>query len=216
MSKENTIQEFLDTVYNNDSSLILDENSIKRINAIFKEYQEEEKKFDDFVSALEVEFQNITKLQSGVMEIKKQYERNMALQPGVLSECNYVETLARLFKLNKCLDLNNVTFNQVPIEAAKYLIPSAETISGGRYLYYNTKKDIFLFQYGNPETGDAVMVIDGDPIKLEFKERTAKTGEYDITGLYGEDGKLIISNDFAIKNPEYVPFIEQLDRKSVV
>lgn len=216
MSKENTIQEFLDTVYQNDSSLILDEESIKRINAFFKEYQEEEKKFDDFLSALGVEFQDITKLQSGVMEIKKQYERNMALQPGVLSECNYVETLARLFKLNKCLDLNNVTFNQVPIEAAKYLIPSAETISGGRYLYYNTKKDIFLFQYGNPETGDAVMVIDGDKIKLEFKERTAKTGEYDITGLYGEDGKLIISDDFANKNPEYVPFIEQFNEETNV
>lgn len=216
MSKENTIQEFLDTVYQNDSSLILDEESIKRINAFFKEYQEEEKKFDDFLSALGVEFQDITKLQSGVMEIKKQYERNMALQPGVLSECNYVETLARLFRLNKCLDLNNVTFNQVPIEAAKYLIPSAETISGGRYLYYNTKKDIFLFQYGNPETGDAVMVIDGDKIKLEFKERTAKTGEYDITGLYGEDGKLIISNDFANKNPEYVPFIEQFNEETNV
>lgn len=216
MSKENTIQEFLDTVYQNDSSLILDEESIKRINAFFKEYQEEEKKFDDFLSALEVEFQDIMKLQSGVMEIKKQYERNMALQPGVLSECNYVETLARLFRLNKCLDLNNVTFNQVPIEAAKYLIPSAETISGGRYLYYNTKKDIFLFQYGNPETGDAVMVIDGDKIKLEFKERTAKTGEYDITGLYGEDGKLIISDDFANKNPEYVPFIEQFNEETNV
>lgn len=216
MSKENTIQEFLDTVYQNDSSLILDEESIKRINAFFKEYQEEEKKFDDFLSLLGVEFQDITKLQSGVMEIKKQYERNMALQPGVLSECNYVETLARLFRLNKCLDLNNVTFNQVPIEAAKYLIPSAETISGGRYLYYNTKKDIFLFQYGNPETGDAVMVIDGDKIKLEFKERTAKTGEYDITGLYGEDGKLIISDDFANKNPEYVPFIEQFNEETNV
>ena len=216
MSKENTIQEFLDTVYQNDSSLILDEESIKRINTFFKEYQEEEKKFDDFLSLLGVEFQDITKLQSGVMEIKKQYERNMALQPGVLSECNYVETLARLFKLNKCLDLNNVTFNQVPIEAAKYLIPSAETISGGRYLYYNTKKDIFLFQYGNPETGDAVMVIDGDKIKLEFKERTAKTGEYDITGLYGEDGKLIISDDFANKNPEYVPFIEQFNEETNV
>lgn len=216
MSKENTIQEFLDIVYQNDSSLILDEESIKRLNAFFKEYQEEEKKFDDFLSLLEVEFQDITKLQSGVMEIKKQYERNMALQPGVLSECNYVETLARLFKLNKCLDLNNVTFNQVPIEAAKYLIPSAETISGGRYLYYNTKKDIFLFQYGNPETGDAVMVIDGDKIKLEFKERTAKTGEYDITGLYGEDGKLIISDDFANKNPEYVPFIEQFNEETNV
>ncbi len=216
MSKENTIQEFLDTVYQNDSSLILDEESIKRINAFFKEYQEEEKKFDDFLSLLGIEFQDITKLQSGVMEIKKQYERNMALQPGILSECNYVETLARLFKLNKCLDLNNVTFNQVPIEAAKYLIPSAETISGGRYLYYNTKKDIFLFQYGNPETGDAVMVIDGDKIKLEFKERTAKTGEYDITGLYGEDGKLIISDDFANKNPEYVPFIEQFNEETNV
>lgn len=216
MSKENTIQEFLDTVYQNDSSLILDEESIKRINAIFKEYQEEEKKFDDFLSSLGGEFQDITKLQSGVMEIKKQYERNMALQPGVLSECNYVETLARLFRLNKCLDLNNVTFNQVPIEAAKYLIPSAETISGGRYLYYNAKKDIFLFQYGNPETGDAVMVIDGDKIKLEFKERIAKTGEYDITGLYGEDGKLIISDDFANKNPEYVPFIEQFNEETNV
>ena len=216
MSKENTIQEFLDTVYQNDSSLILDEESIKRVNAFFKEYQEEEKKFDDFLSALGVEFQDIMKLQSGIMEIKKQYERNMALQPGVLSECNYVETLARLFRLNKCLDLNNVTFNQVPIEAAKYLIPSAETISGGRYLYYNTKKDIFLFQYGNPETGDAVMVIDGNKIKLEFKERTAKTGEYDITGLYGEDGKLIISDDFANKNPEYVPFIEQFNEETNV
>ena len=52
MSKENTIQEFLDTVYQNDSSLILDEESIKRINAFFKEYQEEEKKFDDFLSLL--------------------------------------------------------------------------------------------------------------------------------------------------------------------
>ena len=72
MSKENTIQEFLDTVYQNDSSLILDEESIKRINAFFKEYQEEEKKFDDFLSVLGVEFQDITKLQSGVMEIKKQ------------------------------------------------------------------------------------------------------------------------------------------------
>lgn len=216
MSKENTVQEFLDTVYQNDSSLILDEESIKQINAFFKEYQEEEKKFDDFLSISRVKFQDITKLQSGVMEIKKQYERNMALQPGVLSECNYVETLARLFSLNKCLDLNNVTFNQVPIEAAKYLIPSAETISGGRYLYYNTKKDIFLFQYGNPETGDAVMVIDGNKIKLEFKERTAKTGEYDITGLYGEDGKLIISDDFANKNPEYVPFIEQFNNETNV
>ena len=216
MSKENTIQEFLDTVYQNDSSLILDEESIKRINVFFKEYQEEEKKIDDLLSRLGENFQDITKLQSGVMEIKKQYERNMALQPGVLSECNYVETLARLFKLNKCLDLNNVTFNQVPIEAAKYLIPSAETISGGRYLYYNTKKDIFLFQYGNPETGDAIMVIDGDKIKLEFKERTAKTGEYDITGLYGEDGKLIISDDFANKNPEYVPFIEQFNEETNV
>ena len=203
-------------MYQNDSSLILDEESIKRINVFFKEYQEEEKKIDDFLSILGENFQDITKLQSGVMEIKKQYERNMALQPGVLSECNYVETLARLFKLNKCLDLNNVTFNQVPIEAAKYLIPSAETISGGRYLYYNTKKDIFLFQYGNPETGDAIMVIDGDKIKLEFKERTAKTGEYDITGLYGEDGKLIISDDFANKNPEYVPFIEQFNEETNV
>ena len=139
MNKENTIKNFLTTVYENNSSLILDEETIKRINTFFKEYQEEKKEFADFLQKLEVEFPDITKLRSGIMEIKKQYERNMALQPGVLSECNYVETLARLFRLNKCLDLNNVPFNQVPIEAAKYLIPSAQTISGGRYLYYNTK-----------------------------------------------------------------------------
>ena len=216
MNKENTIKNFLTTVYENNSSLILDEETIKRINTFFKEYQEEKKEFADFLQKLEVEFPDITKLRSGIMEIKKQYERNMALQPGVLSECNYVETLARLFRLNKCLDLNNVPFNQVPIEAAKYLIPSAQTISGGRYLYYNPKKDIFLFQYGNPETGDAVMVIDDAKIKLEFKERSAKTGEFDITGLYGEDGKLIISKDFASKNPEYIPFIEQFNKETNV
>ncbi len=216
MSREVSIKEILNEIYEKDSSLILDEESIKRINSFFKKYQEEEKKFDEFFSKLELEFQDVTKLQSGVMEIKKQYERDMALQPGILSECNYVETLAKLFKLNRCIDLNNVTFNQVPIEAAKYLIPSAETISGGRYLYYNTKKNMFLFQYGNPETGDAVMVISGDKIKLEFKERVAKTGEYDITGLYGEDGKLIISDDFAKKNPEYVPFIEQFNKETNV
>ena len=216
MSKEESVKEFLKEVYANDSSLILDEDAIKKINTFFKEYQEEEKEYEKFFSDLELEFKDVTKLKSGVMEIKKQYERQMALQPGILSECNYVQTLAKLFKLNKCIDLNNVTFNQVPIEAAKYLIPSAETISGGRYLYYNTKKDMFLFQYGNPETGDAVMVINGEKIKLEFKERVAKTGEYDITGLYGEDGKLIISDDFAQKNPEYVPFIEQFNEETSV
>ena len=79
MSREVSIKEILNEIYEKDSSLILDEESIKRINSFFKKYQEEEKKFDEFFSKLELEFQDVTKLQSGVMEIKKQYEIDMAL-----------------------------------------------------------------------------------------------------------------------------------------
>lgn len=217
MNKKEAINELINTIYNNNSDLILSESDIKRLNNFFKEVDQFSKQFDAFLEENSEKTKGISKLKSGKYEMEKQYNQNRALQPGILSECNYVETLAKIFNLNKCLDFDRTPMNQVPIECRNYLNSGYQTFSAARYLYYSTKKtDIFIFQYGNPANGDAEIIINGNKVRLEFKERNAKAGEYDITGLYDDEGKLLISDDFRKNTPEYIPFIEKFNNETNV
>lgn len=217
MNKKEAISELINTIYNNNSDLILSESDIKRLNNFFKEVDQFSKQFDAFLEENSEKTKGISKLKSGKYEMEKQYNQNRALQPGILSECNYVETLAKIFNLNKCLDFDRTPMNQVPIECRNYLNSGYQTFSAARYLYYSTKNpDIFIFQYGNPANGDAEIIINGNKVRLEFKERNAKAGEYDITGLYDDEGKLLISDDFRKKTPEYIPFIEKFNSETNV
>ena len=217
MNKKEAISELINTIYNNNSDLILSESDIKRLNNFFKEVDQFSKQFDAFLEENSEKTKGISKLKSGKYEMEKQYNQNRALQPGILSECNYVETLAKIFNLNKCLDFDRTPMNQVPIECRNYLNSGYQTFSAARYLYYSTKNpDIFIFQYGNPANGDAEIIINGNKVRLEFKERNAKAGEYDITGLYDDEGKLLISDDFRKNTPEYIPFIEKFNSETNV
>lgn len=217
MNKKEAINELISTIYSNNSDLILSENDIRRLNNFFKEVDQFNKQFDTFLEENAEKVKGISKLKSGKFEMEKQYNQSKALQPGILSECNYVETLAKVFNLNKCLDFDRTPMNKVPIECRNYLNSGYQTFSAARYLYYSPKNpDIFIFQYGNPANGDAEIIINGNKVRLEFKERNAKAGEYDITGLYDDKGKLLISDDFRKNTPEYIPFIEKFNSETNV
>lgn len=217
MNKKEAVDELIKTIYNTNSDLILPEIDIKKLNDFFKSVDDFNKDFKDFCKDHCIELSEISKLRSGKYEIEKQYNQNKALQPGILSECNYIETLAKIFKLNKCLDFDRTPLIKVPIECREYLNPGYQTFSAARYLYYSTKNpDIFIFQYGNPADGDAEIIIKGNKVRIEFKERNAKAGEYDITGLYSDDGELLISDDFRKKTPEYIPLIEKFNSETNV
>lgn len=217
MNKKEAIGELIKTIYNTNSDLILPEVDIKKLNDFFKSIDDFNKNFEDFCNDNSEELNEISKLRSGKYEIEKQYNQNKALQPGILSECNYIETLAKIFKLNKCLDFDRTPMNKVPIECRNYLNSGYQTFSAARYLYYSTKNpDIFIFQYGNPANGDAEIIINGNKVRIEFKERNAKAGEYDITGLYNDEGELLISDDFRKNTPEYIPLIEKFNSETNV
>ena len=217
MNKKEAINELIKKIYNTNSDLILPEVDIKMLNDFFKRNENFDKKFEEFCNDNSEKFNEISKLKSGKYEIEKQYNQGKALQPGILSECNYIETLAKIFKLNKCLDFDRTPVNKVPIECRDYLKSGYQTFSAARYLYYNTKNlDIFIFQYGNPANGDAEIIINSNKVRIEFKERNAKAGEYDITGLYNDEGELLISDDFMMNTPEYIPLIEKFNKETNV
>lgn len=217
LNKNEAINLLINKVYENNSNLVLSEDDIRKLNKFFKESIQFDEDFDKYFLEHQEELSGITKLKSGKYEMEKQYKNNKALQPGILSECNYIETLAKIFKLNKCLDFDRTPINKVPLECRKYLEPGYQSFSAARYLYYSSKQpNIFIFQYGNPANGDAEIIIDGNKIRLEFKERNAKAGEYDITGLYDDSGKLLISKEFKQKTPEYIPFIEKFNKETNV
>lgn len=217
MNKTEAINELIKTIYNKNSNLILPEIDIKKLNSFFKNINEFDKEFEDFCKEHSTELCEISKLRSGRYEIEKQYNQNKALQSGILSECNYIETLAKIFKLNKCLDFDKTPLSKVPIEYQNYVNHGYQTFSSARYLYYSTKNsDVFIYQYGNPADGDAEIIIKGNKIRIEFKERNAKAGEYDITGLYNEKGKLLISEDFKKNTPEFIPLIDKFNSETNV
>ncbi len=217
MNKSEAINEFIRTVYMYNSDLIISESDIKKLNNFFKDVMCNEEEFDSFFENNIEQIGMISKLKSGRCELEKQYNKNEALQPGILSECNLIETLAKIFKLNKCLDFDKTPLNSVPIECRNYLNSGYQTFSAARYLYYNPKNpDIFLFQYGNPANGDAEIIIKDNKIRLELKERNAKAGEYDIKGLYDENGKLLISDKFKKETPEYIPLINKFNNETNV
>lgn len=215
MNKNDAIKCFIDEIYSKNTELVLSTEDIKKIGDFYKKTLTSDEEFEKYMQKYKEEFKELKKLKSGTYEIKKQYNQGKALQPGILSECNYVETLARLFGLNKCIDLDTRPINSIPVECATFFRSGKLTYSCARYLYYNPKNtNIFIFQYGNPAAGDAEIVMDGNSIRLEFKENIAKAGEYDITGLYNENGKLLISETFKEKTPELIPFIDKFNEET--
>lgn len=213
MNKNDAINFFLSTIYSNNSKLVLTDEEIKKIEKFYKNNHKVDEEYKDYLSKNYEKIGCIEKIRSGNYELEKQYNRKKSLQRSILSECNYIETLARIFKLNKCIDFDRSPLNSIPLECRNFLNSGQQTYSSARYLFYSTKNpEIFIFQYGNPAEGDAEIIINNNKIKLEFKKREAKAGESDL--YYDEYGKLILPVDFEEKTPELVKFVEQFNNET--
>ena len=140
LNKKEAVDELIKTIYGSNSDLILSEEEIKRLNNFFKEVKQFDEEFDKYFDKHSDDLEGISKLKSGKYEMEKQYNQNKALQPGILSECNYIETLAKILKLNKCLDFDRTPMNKVPIECRNFLNSGYQTFSAARCLYYNPIK----------------------------------------------------------------------------
>lgn len=215
MNKEEAVRLIMDKVYSSDVTVMLSEKEVKEANDYYKRNFKRYSTFDDFLDSAPKIKNVVVKLKSGKIEMAKQFEAQEGMQPGILSECNFVQTLAQLLKLNKCVDLISTPINLLPKDCIPFINSGANTFSCARYLYYNKNNpDMFIFQYGNPASGDAEILITGNKIRLEFKERKAKGGEYDLT--YGEDGKLIPSQTILTNFAEMVVLINKFNSETTV
>lgn len=218
MSKDMAIKEIIKKIYTSDTHLVLTEQEINEINEFYKKNFEKETRYSNFLYKSAKITEKIGKLKSGRFEIEKQFNRKQGLQSGILAECNFAQTLANIFNLTECIDLDEIHFNEVPIkckEFIQYLKASKQYISAARYLYYsNNDTNEFVIQYGNPDVGDADIVYFNNSIHLEFKESNAKAGEYDLT--FDDRGKLIPSTTIREESTMMLEYINQFNDKTTL
>lgn len=195
--------------------LIVPVKTIKKLNAIYKSVFHSAKNFEELNSCF-CEFKNQLDLSPAAFcELKKQFEKKMALQPSILTECFIAQTLANFWGLDKFEDLDAKGF--IPSEISNILFGIKNKRDGAsfRYIYFNDKADFVLVQCGDSSTIDAVFIKEKIGIRIEFKEELAKINEVDIPS-YGDDGKLVVSDDFKTKYPYYAPFVEIFNQKTNV
>lgn len=213
VNKKDAINEILYNIYSKETPLILSENEISSLNNYYKNTFNKVTSYTDFLYGSSEATRLIAKMQSGKFEIEKQFNNQKGLQPAILTECNYAQTIASIFQLTECIDLDIKAFNDIPIECIDFIKSSKNTISAARYLYYSKKdKDKFLVQYGNPDAGDASIIYYQNDIKLEFKESNAKAGEYDL--LVNENGKLLPSDKIQNTFPLMQQYIDEFNKQT--
>ena len=106
MNKELAISKVLDILYSGSSRPLLSQNQVKAIN---EEYKKKYKSFDNILSylSLSTNKNEILSIPSIKAEIESKLIINKALQPGVISECNLSDYIARKVGLDKCSVLRN-------------------------------------------------------------------------------------------------------------
>lgn len=215
MEKSEAIREILSKIYSRDTTVILSKKETDSINKYYGKNFNKYKGYTQFLEADPEIHSIILKVNSIEKEIHKQFANEMGLQQGILSECNYIQTLAKLFGLNKCVDLDQTPANQLPVSCTRYIRQGADKFSCSRYLYYSARnEDVFIFQYGNPSAGDADIIFCGMKVYLEVKERSAKCGEFDLT--YDEKGHLIYSKKIEEKYPDMIKLIDAFNEETTV
>ncbi len=139
--------------------------------------------------------------------IRISYETGNNIQSAVFSECAYAQTLANMMGLNN-FDICNGIIPPV----IKRLLQKASLNLEPRYLYYNDEKTIILIQAGGCNGIDSVLfdLNIGSVYTIEFKEPGAKTSEPDLP-KYGEDGNLLVTDEWLTKNPQFSKMLEEQD-----
>lgn len=145
-----------------------------------------------------------TKSKALVNQIQRSFDSGNNIQSAVFSECVYAQTIANMLGLdiyNDCVKNPNCLSNDViNLLNENNLVP--------RYSYSNDK--YILIQAGGCGGVDCTL-IDKNNNKIyliEFKESYAKTSEPDLP-KYGEDGVLIITEDFIKNYPQFEQMLNE-------
>lgn len=195
--------------------LIVPVKTIKKLNTIYKQFFSSARHFDELNLKFD-EFRNELNLSPAALcELRKQFEKKMALQPSVLTECFIAQTLANFWHLDKFEDLDANGFLPSNISNMLFGIRNKRDGASFRYIYFSDKADCVLVQCGDSSTIDAVFIKEKIGIRIEFKEELAKINEVDIPS-YDDDGKLIVGDDFKSQYPYYAPFVEIFNNKTNV
>lgn len=208
MKSNKTILFIAKTIYNNGNllRLIVDKSDIEKFELAYKNSVGRGIDFNSFENNNRDLFEVIKKSESAYREVKKQFLSNSALQPEILTECFIAQTIANKLGLNCIADAD--TKETVPVNIANILFQFyGERGSLFRYIYYDNNNEMILLQCGNSNTIDAVFVKSQHCARLEFKDGLSRIADRDITGKYGEDGKLILTEDFRSQCPFYEPII---------
>lgn len=212
MNKEQAINFLIKKIYDYKEHLVVSKKDIKKVEDYYKNNSSKFNNINDFLNSDENIKGIVNKLKSGKQEIEKQLDKQKALQPGILAECVFMQTLAKILELRSFIDLEEVIFSKVLVEISPYVKDSAGTICAARYVYYNKKdNNTMIIQYGNPKAGDATAIIYTHEIIIEIKDMPALLMDTDL--IYDEKGKFVIPSD---TNPNYAKYIKKFNETTSV
>lgn len=143
-------------------------------------------------------------------ELNKALTNGNAVQSAVFSECVYAQTLANMFGLTEFYNYYQGA-GSIP-ESILRLIESYHLTP--RYVYRAPDGKRMLIQAGGNAGVDSALISvdDRNVFTIEFKEPGAKTSEPDLPA-YGEDGDLVVTDEFQTKNPQFQAMLnEQLSK----
>lgn len=204
-----TLVRFLNDVYKCSNPTILSSEEIKEIENYYKANCKKYTDIKEFYASNKKVAKNIKKLKSVRAEVERQFEAKKGLQNGAICECVLAGTIAKMYGLNDFADVFHTYVRFLPANIIYRLRDDNNQILC-RYIYYDKNNlDTFLIQYGNPTGYDADLYINGQIVKLEFKDRLARVGE--VETAYDNSGKLIWTPEFSAKNPSHLPIIEKFN-----
>lgn len=206
MNCEKAITSLINIIYSSTQTPVYSQEEIDLINDFYKNNFQKCATLSDFKSLDGVVDKLIMREPAVSAEIESKISIKKALQPGVISECNFSSTLAGILGLTKRTILRGVS--DIPDDIRTIANDKSINIEKCRYIYYGDNMDSILFQFGDPLSCDAMLLYEGETINIEYKERMAKAGEYDL--IHDENGKLYIPKNLTINRPELIPSIQPM------
>ena len=206
--EEKKIWELLSILYSGEGKCTYSQAEIDLLNDVFKKYERrngiEGLRAEKLISAL------ISREPVVLAELEDAIDGDRALMSGALSECNLSSTIANKMGLDSRIIIKG---KSASIPRQLTMVMDGFGIEKCRYIYYKDGDfNTVLFQCGAPDSCDAFLIYDGLKINVEYKERMAKAGEYDLD--HDENGKLIVPEKVKISHPEVVAMVDAFNRNT--
>lgn len=216
MSRREVIDDLINVIYSSNLPPTYSQAEVDIINIFYKENFSNCSTLSDFEKIDKTIEELILREPTVRAEIESKIAINKGLQSGIINECNLSSSLAKILNLNNRVLLRNAS--DVPCDIVKIAEYMEINLDKCRYIYCNNELDTLLFQFGDPLSCDAILLYKNETINIEYKERMAKAGEYDL--IHDVDGKLYIPQKFKQIRPELIrsiqPMVDEFNVKTTL